>query len=981
MRNFKKILMVIFVFAFLTVGCVLLANAAEGGRPGTVAALNELVTAAEAETDAVLKHTAVIDALDYLYTRNIDEAEVGYAEAVAKANQLAIDSINAHLAEVNKNGATAVAAHNGITKAAEIIAYISDEEGSADLVAGYNESLVKALGILVDALDENIETTLETASNQVAVNRVKSVLSACQPYGEEDILAELKAEFAVLSAAQDRALAANYLSLDNSNVISNYDLPVYFTEDWETCRVAMINNDLGKRWTIDLKGIKNQAGIEADENGNQYYVHRYLEKEKPAASYIQIAFSSHKVSAEYGLVFEFDIATFGEMPNTGIQIEPGGVDLDGARVFPTNYFSVDKDGNILSSDGSVLLPNAFVKGQWLHVMIVFEPNEFVYKLYVAGQFIGQYDAKYQGKTYDITKLCFRLSGKPSTYGEIAYDNISIYSGTSYRNHDRFTTMTEDEKFAYYVNYLSDAAKDLSSKYVAYNLAKESLGAYWTYTDIETGAGEYTELALNNEAVKAAVDSYLAYDVEVLLREVRKINLDEYIVLVQNLMAIERNMDTALQRAEVAAKVTAFANRNDGLIDLEIDNDASGVADYIQYSNEYQRIVRESNYDINAVTFIRYIGRFESAPTLATKERHYARVHELVTNGDIDIELITNENAPYRENFQELIDAYAVYLNADAVVYQLIKENNSNKIVNCIDRIFEYDTEEEWLANREEMEKYLNIVSPIVLEKDALGEPTYDIAYDGIEEAIEYFNTAYAFFYALHQDEHVAFIQNRLELVMSTETYIEKMGYISVIERYINTNELNMKDDRIITLLNNLDTCKSELLLREEDYAKILVQNAVYFNNIIERMRTAETYAEQRAYFEEAALLYFYIDGSNEGTAKAVAIYDEYAEKLDRIAESSIVFIEAVAIYNACQTEDEKYAALVECYYNAQFVEMSYEGAKEAMAEYQAAYDAYMGYAETVNADVVLSGNAVGSLRANSGIIIVIAVIIKKIFGV
>ena len=109
--------------------------------------------------------------------------------------------------------------------------------------------------------------------------------------------------------------------------------------------------------------------------------------------------------------------------------------------------------------------------------------------------------------------------------------------------------------------------------------------------------------------------------------------------------------------------------------------------------------------------------------------------------------------------------------------------------------------------------------------------------------------------------------------------------------------------------------------------------------------------------------------------------DEYKIELDRIAESSVAFIEAVAIYKACETEDEKYAALVECYYNAQFVEMSYDGAKEAMAEYQAAYDAYMDYAEAVNEEITMSGNAVGSLRVNSGMFTVIAVIIKQIFGV
>ena len=51
-----------------------------------------------------------------------------------------------------------------------------------------------------------------------------------------------------------------------------------------------------------------------------------------------------------------------------------------------------------------------------------------------------------------------------------------------------------------------------------------------------------------------------------------------------------------------------------------------------------------------------------------------------------------------------------------------------------------------------------------------------------------------------------------------------------------------------------------------------------------------------------------------------------------------------------------------------------------MAEYKAAYDAYMSYAESVNSDVVASGNAVGSFRANLGIINVVSLIIEMIFG-
>lgn len=984
MRNFKKILMVICVFAFLTVGCVLLAYASGDGNTGTVAKLNELIAAAEAETEATAKHMAVVAVGEYFGTYTIDPTEEGYDDAVAKVNELLIGGADAHLELIGGDDVTALAAYDAITKANDLIKLVVDQNSISDLKAEFDSALVKTVGILVGALDADIENTLATASNQVAINRVNRVLLECSLYGEEDLLAEYKTQFAELSEAHDRAIAENYTKLDNGNLISDYELPIFFKEDWEACSVGMTGNTLGNnKWQIDLKGTKNQAGIEVDENGNRYYVHRYLDKDNIQASYVQIAFNQHNVSVEEGLVFEFDIATFGEMPGAGIQIEPGGYNMpDGSRVFPANYFFADGQGNIRvkSKDGEVLLSNAFVKGEWLHVIIVFEPNEFVYKLYVAGEYVGEFDAKYDGQTYDHTMLCFRLSGAKTSYGEIAYDNISIYSGTSYRQHGKFDSMTDDEKFIYYVNYLEDESKVLASKKTAYDFATEALSTYWAY-DEATGIETYTEYAKSNATLMSAVDSYLGYDIDALITEVKRLNLLEYIDLVNGISSIERNMDTAKDRVSAAEKVSDFLNKNNGLIDLVLDTNGNGEADYAEYNIIHQRIVREAAYDGNAEQFIRYISRFESAPTLATKERHYGKAKDLVNNNGIDISLITDETTPGRENFADLIAAYAIYLNADSIVYQLVKENNANKIVNCVDRLSGYVTEEDWLANREEMEKYIGILKPIVLDRDSNGDSVYETTYEGVKDAVEYFNNAYAFFYALHQDENVEYISVKLDQVLKTEAYIEKIGYVSQIERYINANDLDYKDERIVNLLNNLDTCKAELLLREEDYGKILAQNAVYFVNIVERMRTAQTYSEQKAFFEEAAVLYYYIDESVEGAARAVEIYDEYKIELDRIAESSVIFIESVAIYKACQTEEEKYAALVECYGNAQFVEMSYEGAKEAMAEYQAAYDAYMGYVNAVNEEVTMTGNAVGSLRTNSGMLTVIAVIVKKIFGV
>ena len=978
MRNFKKLLVVICVLSILTVSCVFAALAAGSG---SVEELNELITTAENETDAATKYNAILAVSQYMSAHKISASTAGYEEAVARAHKLSVDGAAAMLALVDVNGLKAADAYTNMLKAdtlLDLFKLADDVEGFDAVKAKYDSALVRALGVLVAECDANIENTLTTAKNGIAVKKVNSILHYCAPYGDESILDAVKADFAVLEAAHESAMLKNYLELDSTNRITNYDLPIYMNETWEKRSVGL-NGDLGSPWGVDLKGISNKMGIQQEADGNKYMIHRYLEKDNPQASYTQVHLGNNlKVDSSTGLVFEFDVTTFDKVPDQGVVIETGSV---AGAYFPPPYFVINANGDICANDKStVVLSGAIVKGEWTHVVITLDPEKFVYSLYIDGQFITTYDAKYQGTTmYDHAKVAFRISGGPGTSGEICFDNIQIYGGDSYRIHDRLQNMNDDEKFLYYVDYLVNENNIVGERSVAYETASSLLENYWV-VDAD-GNGSYTEYALSNPTIMDAVDTYVAFDLEAFLSEVGMKNLNGYIELVEALSAISRDLSTAAQRKQQVELIYAYVDKNGDLINRTADSDSNGKADFYEYESIVSTVNREANYDANAADFIRYVDRFEKSATLSAKQRNYDKAAQLAENDGIDIVLILDETHPDRSKFQTLVDAYNVYRNADKVLYELTLSNNSSKIVKCISKISMYTTEEEWLANREVMEEYLGLLKDVVFDLDENGEHIYDIEVEGVEEALVFFHEAYSFFYAILQTEHVEHMRSVLDRIAATDAYIEKMGMVAYLEKYVETNDINYADERIADILNDLDTCKSELVLREADYAKILVQNSVYFINLVERMRTAQTYNEQRKYFEEAYLLYFNIDVSVEGAAKAVEIFDEYKINLDRIAESSVKFIEAVAIYRACETEDDKYAALVECYYNAQFVEMSYDGAEEAMAEYLAAYNAYMNYAESVNAEISCTGNAVGSLRANCGITNIIAIIIKKLFGV
>jgi hypothetical protein len=374
-------------------------------------------------------------------------------------------------------------------------------------------------------------------------------------------------------------------------------------------------------------------------------------------------------------------------------------------------------------------------------------------------------------------------------------------------------------------------------------------------------------------------------------------------------------------------------------------------------------------------------RFEMVTATSAMQRYYDRAHSLVMEGNVDVSLASNPDHPDRESFPDFVAAYETYLSAADLIAAVVRKDNSAKIVTCISYISDYTTEEEWLENYDMINRYINLVKDCILGTDANGGLLYDDTYSGIIKAVEFFNEAYTFFYNYQQEMHISYITNILDLISSTEAYVEKMGMVSMIDRYVAENELNYADARVISLLNALEAARSELEVRREDYAKILIQNAVYFVNLVEEMRTSETYSQKAKLFDAASLLYFNIDITVDGAAEAVEIYDEYKVELTRVKESSVAFLDAITYYLACETPEDRYAALVECYYNAQYAEMSYKGVEEAMEIFQTEYDLYMEYVEAVNAEITVSaGHAVGSLRSNCGVTPVIAVIIKKIYG-
>ena len=926
------------------------------------------------------------------------ELKVKYDEAFVKTDDALVVKLVDNLAFANSDNVNADVAYNTLFQAREMFDFAAtklpdDYAGLAEAKAKYDEAVVKTANALLAKVDANILTTLDTATNKVAINKVRRVLLDSKPFGEVDLV-DVWGNLTPLEKLHEQAVQINLNELEESNKIDDYELPIYYSDDMQSLPSGYVTKSgkLGtSSWHFELKNTKNPLGVLTEANGNKYIYSGYANTtETDKNTYVQLALSSYK--PDRGYVMEFDLTTFDKIPSTGIKLEAGGFNMSDGRGFPPFYLVISANGDLIMGDAPnavdqnkvTALPAALVPGQWLHIAIVFDYSEFTYTLIVDGQKLTTTSAKYKGGAFDLSQGVIRFGGA-DTSGSIAFDNFTLYSGSGYRNPDKFTAMTDDEKFLYYANYIARDSQDVNGKKYAYDIASELLYNYWTWTDMEAGLGEYTEYALANEDLKAAVDIYLAFDIDALVATVKADNLAAFIEMATALDEMERSIDSINDRTAKILEIDAFVLKYADLIDKETDSDGDGVTDYDTYNKIVATVNKEKTFDQNAILFIRYMNRFSQVTALNAMQRHYERAKAIVINeeesGRIDMDIVTNPDHPDRANFEELVAAYEAYLLAYDTIDAMMKKNNSDKIINCIGFINQYTTEEEWLANFDYMNKYLELVKETILGREPDGALLYDPNHEDVQVYVDFFNLAYSFFYNVQQEAHIAYLSETIELISNTEAYIEKMGMVAMMDRYVADNSLDYSDARIVSIMNALETCRAELQLREEDYAKVLVQNAVYFVNIVERIRTSTTYTEKKSFFEQAGLYYFNIDITVAGAAEAAAIYDQCAIELALIEKASLDFIESVEYYTTCESADERYAALVECYVNAQYAERSYEGVTEALELFEKEYASYMDYVETVNADVAATGAAVGSLRANCGITTIISIIIKKIFGV
>lgn len=832
-------------------------------------------------------------------------------------------------------------------------------EGYADAVATVN---TKAIALAKTYLSEMAAETVEsTANNQVAVNRFNAFVKLGLCDAESDEYKQMMTDAEARIALQEEAKAAKRQALLDQSLMSDYDLKTILTGSMTDGANPFMTKDEKSTGKVTVKDGILQISTRPVGAG-----------EEQTSAYVQQ--SGFAALSGEGIVIEFDFASLGDT-TTRFHLEGGGHTslADGSRVYPS-LMQISADGNVAAGNRAsgdanrVYLKNAIVKGEWLHFSIVYDPVDFTFSLYCEYELLGTYTAKVDGKhTFNLNIARFATDTNPDG-GIHGFDNVQIYQGTTLRDLGMFERMNDEEKFVYYANYYTnDAIDDTIGRYTALKNINTMMEKYidenGAFKPFAQGSISDEEYAAILAEVEAAVNLVQNYDSAEFMESLKISNRDTFIKYVEDAVSIERvltstNID---DRVKAASSIEAFL--------LSIDGNIDNGEGYAAAVEAYNRFVTESHVDKNILEFNKYMDIYSKVDTLNSLRKYYNFAQTLFEDANYPID----PSLADMPGFEAFKTAYELYANATARIEAVERDQNSKKVVSCYGLI-EDIAKDEWVNNYD----YMNGYVVMIREVKASGYYNYD--YPGFADTLEKFAEMDEFFYALLQQEHINELTVRLDFVKNNDAYIEKMGTLSYIGRYLESNDIDRSIPEIQTLIANYETALEELTFREQDYEAVLTQNAAYFVALVEKMRISNDFNEKRELHAMATEFYFALDARYEGAAEAIIVYDEHTLYFENGEIASKLFLDAVVVLRAATTEEEKYAALVDCYtYSLDAVD-TYTGVAEAMAFYQAEYDAYTNAANSTIEVIESMGVTVASVRSNCGVNAIIAVIIKKIFG-
>ena len=624
------------------------------------------------------------------------------------------------------------------------------------------------------------------------------------------------------------------------------------------------------------------------------------------------------------------------------------------------------------------IKNVAAEGQWFNVMYTYDPITHYGKLYIDYEYM--FDFYFNGYVEGATRMVMRIS-HTSTWQNTCYDNVQFYEGTCYRDVNRFNGMSDNAMFDYYVNYFLDEGYNIKSRNEAYVKAKLLIDGI---------KGQYADVPEDD----------MTEDLKYLRTLVSQMEAFNYEDDIKSPLA-ESNLAEILRQVSALEEIPAYSTN------VKDINKAIEVLDqYIADNNDYinkadarynAAVVRVNAVKAglakceNAVAFSRALTLFQRATTVASMTRRQATLDEIYKAARYDkpenvnavkddpvflaFELIINgkDALPSDPGY---ITAFDYYYLVPSIIAEQFKVENSNRIIKCVELLFEMEgyenTEEYWLENYDDVEFFVSIIRNIV------SVDNYDPTYPGVDEAIAQYELIDAYFFVLLQEEHKAIIGAQLDRFAASNSYIEKIGICTYLNRYFENNvDIDLTLPEIQEFMYRLERYNAELETYMDDYKELLERNTQYFIDVIKKMTLLTTYAELKPLYDEALSYYYAMNAITDEAKEAVALFDSYDKALSAIEVNSELFVivsqdlDFVDILGA----DIEYALLSECSGYYQYVDATYSADTAArMAVYEQLIANYNGAVDTANGVVETSALVASALRADEIPVAVLAVI-------
>ena len=683
-----------------------------------------------------------------------------------------------------------------------------------------------------------------------------------------------------------------------------------------------------------------------------------------ASAYIQPA----GLNTSLGLVMEFDLSTdkvikqlnFFTNANghtTGAKVTTQLMRILNNKVHPMNNGA--QQGAIFGGQ-EIIVP-----GEWTHFTLIYNPEGPSMKLYIDYEFAAEWGVKNAADTYTLNMVRIR-AGVTDTV--IRFDEFDFYQGTAYRDRETFEGMTNEEKFAYFVEQACNEGRNTTDRLYAYENANMLLAA------------------CDESLIEEHLEKFNAIDVENDIKIYAKLaNLNTLISYCDEIKALGSiTTSTVAEASSIVEKIETFISNNSANLEQSSD-EFNAVAEYVEE-------IRASIARVDLLSeFISALKRFERATTLAAKTKHYEAARLCYENGEFHLdsvrELLVSDpgyigfevliNGGIESDSPEYITVFEYYETALASIGTQEMWENSKRIIDCMRFVLELesyeDTEEFWNANYEFIERYVNIV------RDVLKSGNYSAVYPDLDKTIEKYNVINEYFYEKLQEEHIAAIGPQLEKYPTTNSYIEKLGICTFVENYVASNDIDMTNETLNSYILMTEVYKKELVVHQREYAALLEQNTVYFIGLVNKMVSYVNYNDIKPLYDEASAYYYEMNVDSDEAKLAIARFEECGAKLASEETASAMFLGYVSDIKKAKNDEALYLALVNATKYLDGVSEGIDGVADAIEVYEEKLAAYNAKIAPMNSDLGQINDVVGAVRTGS-ISSAILAVINRIFN-